>query len=274
MSDDSLLRELRRVAREDQELEKAELDGRWDAFAAGRLSTEEEEELRELAKESPEAAAAYEAFRPVGADFRARVVEAARFQLAGSRRSAARPLARPTQRAADGPRRQRWWLPSGALAAAALLLVVFWPRELPPLPPYGLELAGDVKTLRSSEAESPLERKVYVPGNRLRLVLMPSAAVDGPVTASAFVLAAGVPRRFDGPPAEVSEAGAVLIEGEVGREIELPFGDSYLLVVVGRSDSMPDVEELQSRLAVEASVHTAAWSAWKVPVRIREEAGP
>jgi RNA polymerase sigma factor (sigma-70 family) len=51
-------------------------DERWDRLAAGTLSAEEEEELRALADSSPEAREAYKAFKPLGADFQARVVSA------------------------------------------------------------------------------------------------------------------------------------------------------------------------------------------------------
>src|SRR5437764_1238935 len=71
---DRLLRELGDLARSEAEAEKARFDDRWDRLAAGTLNAEEEAELKALAESSPEYREAYEAFRPLGADFQARVV--------------------------------------------------------------------------------------------------------------------------------------------------------------------------------------------------------
>src|SRR5437764_11291310 len=85
--EDQLLKELGALARREEEAEKSRLDERWDRLAAGTLTAEEDAELKALAASSPEAREAYEAFRPLGADFQARVVSAIQ-----------------TERAADAPR--------------------------------------------------------------------------------------------------------------------------------------------------------------------------
>jgi hypothetical protein len=278
MSDDSLLRALARVAREDREAEEAELDGRWDALAAGLLPTAEEEELRALAQGSPEAGAAYEAFRPLGADFRARVVEAARFQVGTKDRPA--PAATEPRPAPARPvsavrrRRQRWWIPAAAALAAASVLLLLWPSRLPPLPTYGLELEGHVSTLRAPGPEAAAGRRVFVPGNRLRLVLTPAVAVEGPVEVRAFVLSSGVLTLLDAPPPAVSEGGAVLVEGEVGADVRLPAGDLHLLVAVGRPGSLPSGEELRSLLAESDGAREDAWTAWNVALVVEEGPEP
>ncbi len=76
MNDDRLLSELGALARQQQEAERDRLDERWDRLAAGTLTPGEEEELKALAAASDEARETYEAFRPLGADFQARVVDA------------------------------------------------------------------------------------------------------------------------------------------------------------------------------------------------------
>src|SRR5215218_2805744 len=81
MSEDRLLRELGHRAREEEEAAKARFNERWDRLAAGTLTAEEEAELLALAETFPEDREAYEAFRPLGADFQARVVEAATAEL-------------------------------------------------------------------------------------------------------------------------------------------------------------------------------------------------
>jgi RNA polymerase sigma-70 factor (ECF subfamily) len=75
MNKDSILSELGALARREGEAESP-LDERWDRLAAGTLTAEEDAELRALAASSDEAREAYEAFRPLGAAFQARVVSA------------------------------------------------------------------------------------------------------------------------------------------------------------------------------------------------------
>jgi RNA polymerase sigma-70 factor (ECF subfamily) len=75
MNNDSILSELGALARREREAESP-LDERWDRLAAGTLTAEEDAELRALAASSAEAREAYEAFRPLGAAFQARVVRA------------------------------------------------------------------------------------------------------------------------------------------------------------------------------------------------------
>lgn len=279
MSDDPLLQKLSRVAREDREAEIARLDERWDALSAGVLVPEEEEELHALTDASPQASVAYEAFRPLGGDFRTRVTEAACFELRADRGEATAP--RAERQPAPAPavvatrrRRPRWWLPGAALAAAAASLLLFLrpTQELPSLPDYALGLDGHVHALRSA-SESDERRKVFAPGNWLRLILTPNTIAQGPVAARAFSLDADGLRPLHAPPATISEDGAVRIEGEVGGGVRLPGGDSWLLVVVGRAGSLPSGEELSSRLAESGSVQTADWTAWKIPVRLEQAAG-
>ena len=66
-----LLEAIQRVARERDPLS----DPRWDALAAGTLSDEEEAALREEAKRSPAMAQAYEAFRPLDAAKKERMID-------------------------------------------------------------------------------------------------------------------------------------------------------------------------------------------------------
>src|ERR1700726_2409408 len=176
MSEDPLLRELGRLAQEENEAEAARRDERWDRLAAGTLGVEEEAALRALAATSPAAREAYEAFRPLGADFQARVVGALESEL---RRTASGVETRePRSRLL--PFRPRTWRFAGSLAAAAvaalgLLLVVRGPATMPPLPLYSAQLSGGIQTLRgaSGPAAGPQQ---FGPGSRLSLVVRPESA--------------------------------------------------------------------------------------------------
>src|SRR4051794_40042585 len=105
--DDRFLRELAQVANDEKQAEEARLDERWDRLSAGALSPEEEAALRALTEASEEGGGAYEAFRPLGREFRARVVRARRDQSAAA--APAEPPARvlPFRRQA---RRLGGWL--------------------------------------------------------------------------------------------------------------------------------------------------------------------
>ena len=99
---DRLLRDLGDLARSEAEAEEARFDDRWDRLAAGTLTADEEAELKALAESSPEAREAYEAFRPLGADFQARVVSAIKAERADETPSAPtepRPRVLPFRRA-------------------------------------------------------------------------------------------------------------------------------------------------------------------------------
>lgn len=270
--DEQLLEELGRLARDEREEETARLDGRWDALAAGALDDGEAARLRaEAAEAAPaEAEAAWQAFRPFDDDFRQRLLATASDQLAAEETGEAEEMDKAENRGGGrvirGPR--RWWLPPAILAAAAVLVLLLRPMPpAAPLPGYGLELAGSVRATRS-ETPADAPRRPFAPGNRLRLVLTPEVAVEGPVAARFFLVHGGEAAPLRAPEAAVSEAGAVLLEGTVGGEVRLPEGDSELLVVVGRPGELPGADELRRWLATEPSPRGEGWIAWKVPVRL------
>src|SRR5262245_17386152 len=133
--EDRLLSELADLARQ-----RDGLDERWDRLAAGTLTAEEEAELRALAETSPEAHETWEAFRPLGPEFQARVVDriATGLPKKGWR---ARVLPFPPT-----PARIGGWI-AAAAAAAAVLVRVLWPSG--PLPEYQMAVSGGSSAMRS-----------------------------------------------------------------------------------------------------------------------------
>ncbi len=267
MSDeDSLLKELARVAREDQEAENERLDRRWDALSSGELSAEEDETLRALAATDEKTAMVYEAFRPLDEGFRTRMAESVRFRLKADRRAPKEPA---TAAATATPmRRIKWWAPA-ALAVAASLLVVLLPPRTGPMPSYQLFIEGSVREFRSQGLGiNDAGPRVFATGNRLRLVLTPHLAVDEPVAARFFIERMNEVTSLTTPEPMISGDGAVRLEGEVGTEVRLPAGNSTLLAVVGRHRSLPDGEDLRSRLGKDLRLDTADWVAFRIPVRV------
>lgn len=256
MTDDRLLKELAQVARAQQAKDP---DGRWDRLAGGALAPEEEARLREEARSSPEAAAAWEAFRPVDEQFRSGIVEQARRSLA--ERGQATP--------ASGRSPRRWRMALPAALAAALIVALLGPWRSPaPLPPYALRLEGSVKTDRSGDpASARTDPAEFADGNRFELVLTPERSAGEDIEARAFVVQGDRVEPLPAPPPSRSPDGAVRIAGVVGRDVRLPRGDFTLLVAAGRSGSVPAAAELRERLAQGRPVREQRWTAWTLPLR-------
>jgi hypothetical protein len=279
MNDEELMKALGRTARAEPAL-----DERWDRLAAGTLSDAERDALLEEAARSESAAAAYEAFRPLGAEFQARVVhrllgEAARGKQGAPPQEVQEPApASGRDEAAGGARtrvvpfpRRTLRIPAGPIALAASLLLAVGlltfmrPGAAPALPGYGLMLEGQV-TLMRGEAPPP-QAAPFAQGNHFRLVLTPETRVEGAVVARGYVLTDGEPAPFVAPAARISPDGAVLIEGDVGRDVQLPHGDARLLVIVGRESKLPDPSALAERLGAAGEAQSDDWAAWMLPVR-------
>lgn len=251
MSEDELLHTLGNLAR---------FDERWDRLAAGTLTPKEDAELRTLAESDPEARAAYEAFRPLGGDFLARVRAAIEVP------AAIEPPATTAAKVLPFERR-RWklgaWAASAA-AIAALMLVFVRPAALPD---YALaELSGGTSATRGTAATA------WSPGDRFTVALRPQTGIRGGSDLEASAFLAGAPAnplrpieiapRFD-------EAGSVKVEGTL--DPALAPGDWTLWLVVGRKGAAPAAPELAERLA-GATPRGRGWVAVRVPLRIAPRA--
>lgn len=267
MNHEDLIKALGKQAREDGLGQR--LDRRWDQLSAGTLSPEEEARLRAEAETSPAGEAAWEAFRPLDTAYRTDIESRLAEQIKGAPRRR-RPPARPTPAERPG---SRWWMGSLAVAATVLLVVLvrLWlPSPRAPVPHYTLSpLAGKVQELRSNNRR-PTDVPVYEPGTRLRLVLKPETTVRQPIAASAYVVEGPDGARFlEALTITTSSAGAVLMEGTVGEDINLPNGRHTLLIVVGRPGNLPTAEELRAELADRTELATVDWHAWRRTLIVR-----
>ncbi len=270
MNEDRLLGELGDLARQEGEAEKARLDDRWDRLAAGTLTAEEEAELKALAESSPEAREAYEAFRPLGADFQARMVSAINAERAAPVPQPAPPEPRPPilpfRRAAF--RRIEVWVGAAAAVAAGVFFLVRGPA---PLPLYQAELIGGDKTVRGNEPSPTTGPPVFSPGSILKLVVRPRPPqpVQGRLETRAF----RVPldgRTIDWMPVpgfavENGADGALLLRGALGETIQLPPGMWKICVVVSRPGKAPEERELPAAIEKE---HAGWQVACSNPLRI------
>ncbi len=255
MNEDRLLRELGDLARQEDEAERARFDERWDRLAAGTLTAEEEAELKALAGSSPEAREAYEAFRPLGADFQARMVAAAQAEI-----QEPRPRVLPFRRAAA---RIEVWLGTAAAVAAGLFFFLRMPA--PSLPGYVAELTGGVKTSRGGEAGPSDETQVFVPESLLTLDVQPDHPAGSRVEPRAFLSSrAGEENLRPWAPQPhfqiADKGGAVRLQGRLGQDLQLSPGDWILWIVVAPAGKAPSAREVQDKLRADRPLHDS-WQA-------------
>jgi len=256
MTDDRLLKDLARLAKEQH---AKEADTRWEALAAGTLTPEEVARLREEARTSPEAAAAWELYRPVDADFRSGIVDQAKQSLGAQKAASPARVLRP----------RAWWQWAAPAALAASVLIAVWGtwRGGPDLPPYEIRLAGATRTVRSASPEPAAGPAVFADGNRFELLLTPESSAGEDVEVRVFVLEGDRVQELPVPRPERSSDGAVRIAGVVGEDVHLPRGEFTALVAAARRGSLPSPEELRARLVAATSVREPRWSGWKLQLR-------
>lgn len=250
--EDRLLSELADLAREDGTGE-ARLDERWDRLAAGTLTAEEEAELLALAESSPEAREAWEAFRPLGPEFQARVVEKIAAELPKQEERARILPFRPAARIGG-------WV-TAAAAAAAVLFVVLRPGA--PLPEYRIVyVTGGTSEIRGDQPEEP--PRAFAPGDPIEVVLHAEGRSSGSLEARLFLQSGDEMRRLE-TRSEIAE-GAVKIKGSLDPDLQA--GTWTLWAVVGRPGGLPEPAELQS-LAAQDGLRQRGWVAVSRDVRIQ-----
>lgn len=252
---DRLLRELGELARQGDEADQARFDERWDRLAAGTLTAEEEAELAALAGSSPENGETYEAFRPLGADFQARMVAAASAELAGAPPA---PAPKPPARLLPfrAVRRVEVWLGAAAAVAASLFFLV----RTPPLPGYDADKPGVQSEYRGTGVAAA------IPGSQVTLIVRPRTAVTGKLEAQAFLSCSGKDLRpWQPPPSfEILDNGIVNLRGRL--EKGLPPGDCEIWIAVARRGKLP--KDLQARLQA-GQTGNGDWQAVSTKLEIR-----
>lgn len=275
MTEDRLIEELAKVAGEEEARQRRLLDERWDALAADALSDTDRHELEARAAESREGAAAWEAFRPLGADYRRQLAAQLTDAVGGDEPAVAEnpvQVDRPERGEVvpiDRSPRWRWakWAIPAAAIAAGLVLVLRPMGEVAPLPTYEIALAGTVAEQRSVTASDPEGIQLLAAGNRFELNLTPTTDVEGAVGAEIRLLRDGELQALSWSP-EVATSGTVRWRGTVGEDIDLPPGRSSLVIVVGRSGKLPGDKELLAAVSAAGRAAGDGWRAWWVEILV------
>jgi hypothetical protein len=257
---DDWLRELAQVNQEDQAEGRSRLDERWDRLSAGELSPEEEAELLALAESSDEGREAYEAFRPLGPEFEAKVVQAIREQ--------GLPDAAPKPPAKLLPFRRRAWIGGWIAAAAAAAILTVSLRPSAPLPDYAsLKISGEAR----ERGDQPKDTTPTLrPGSPFTAYVNPqtAGAYENRLDARCFLSCDRELRSVE-IKSLFPSGGSVEINGTMPNA---GAGTCILWAVISRRGKMPRADELRSLLK-STPVRQRNWVAVSRNIRI-EPRGP
>ncbi len=276
MSEDRITR-LARRARERLAEGRARYPGHWDELSSGALEPAAAQRLRPAGEDSEDDRAAYEVFRPLDADFQARMVD--RLQgLTGSGvqsgdaaeeepEAGAEPVPRPTVRSFPAGRWRHGSQLAIAATLAAMALGLYWfvPWDGgPPLPRFGLEVDG-IAHLRS-QGETP-PAAVLAAGSRFTVLLSPEDELQGTLDARFFAVRDGRWRRFD-LELRAAPTGALRFEGPMQGALVLEPGPWTLVAAVGRLRALPPEAEIRKRHAAGDYAPAGGWQLLEVSLRV------
>ena len=237
MDDNEFLSLLGKEARRQQKAEES-LDPRFDALAAGQLTAEEEKNLQKEAAESRDMLDDYEAFKPLGAEFRFNLVNRIHGELAAGKEDNVVKKQRST----------RLWLivaPAFALAASIALLLAL-PTNKPRSPlSYTFEMKVGEQTYRGKNGPSPDTAKpIFGTGSQIHIILRPKEASREDVGASLFFEKDGTFIRLENGQ-QINSSGAVRFTAIIGETVFLEPGEWTVWAVVGRPGDLPDRDGLK-----------------------------
>lgn len=302
MNDSGFLSDLARTAREEEAEERQRWD-RWDRLNDGALSPEEEAELKALATGSVEDEMAFEAFRPLDSDFRARMVtkigplvmppveppvepsfwvkwlravreEISRWlTLLGPDRSASgwdglSNGASPAM-ASTFPWRRVGFISSGVAATALFLIMIYWPR---PPKPESTEAALDFDVERPVPGETEKRgdegTTILAAGGTFDTSAAPATPHSVEVEPRCYVKPKVPPtllRKADCVASDRKNNGSMKIHGSLPKD--LPAGPATLLIVLAASGNQPSADTVE-KLPTDHSTKEKTWFAKPQPIEI------
>ena len=280
MDDSEFLRDLARAAREEEAEEHQRWD-RWDRLTDGVLSPEEEAELRALAATSVEDEKAFEAFRPLGSDFRDQMVETIRQLLPVPVEPvrvtpAVDPVPVKPPRPVPFPWRRMRFVGPVLATAAMLLFSIRLPdfiRPLPQLPQYRVAEVRPGVEPRRSVAETPTALPVLEAGGKFTAIARPKTRISSraKVAPRCYVLK----NRSDQkklrsiacePTVEPDKRGSMEITGSLPED--LTAGPATLWIVLAYRGEQPEADEIE-KLPTDRPTRRRKWDAEPTPVEIR-----
>ena len=274
MDDSGFLRDLARTAREEEAEEQQRWD-RWDRLTDGAVSPEVEAELRALAATSVDGEQAFEAFRPLSPDFRARMVATIGPLVKGdpAPTEVVAPIEEPVLDERPRPitevkSRRGFTFPSWRLAfagpglagAAVALYLIFWPPAVPP------ELLVEIQAISTSRGEGA----PFVPGGQFKADVWPKKEFSRQLEPKCYLEVAEAVaekiRAIECAVSKHSDTAWMSIEGSLPEK--LPIGSATLWVVLAYPDHQPDADTV-GKLDKATQSRWHGWSAQPTPIEIR-----
>ncbi len=180
------------------------------------------------------------------------------------------------------------WIVGATLLALAAALALWWAWPRPelgtggqgiatrePLPEYGLEVGGWLKTLRDDAPTAP-SRFRYRTDTAFEWILRPEVSpspspdpdLDLGVAVRAFVLDAnGVGRSLEiGKLVQIAKTGSIRIVGTIGQ-LDLAPGRYTVVLALGRPDALPELAE-----ALAEPTGEVAWQIVRIDLEIESPA--
>lgn len=228
---------------EQMKAEDNEIDPRLEGYAHGELGDEERAALESEAVGDPELARALSLHAPLSAELRARLQS----QSLRSIRTATRLRRRATTAGVVG-----------ALAAAAAIAFLLWPRA-EALPGFAATIEVGEQEWRGQQQPRRNAADIDTP---VSILLRPDRAVSGQVEAALWVRTAD--GTFRSPvAAERSPDGAVRWVGTAGRLASGRTGAVTFIAVVGRAGALPSEESIVAQRGDEV------WRSFWIDVDVR-----
>ncbi len=269
MNDDTLLKAVAKMARDEAKRDESATTRRLASLAANELSERERDELRRLASDDEDFARALALHEPLDVRFLDRVAD----QVTQGHNSVAPLYSRSSRQSASTPSRRGPVLAAAIVAAAAAIAsLVYLPlvgEHRPVIPEYELTVSGQVKQLRTGSKETPTQRKraVFNTESILSLIARPSKNPDRELVANVFADTADGLQRLD-LPLTVSPKGAVQLRVNVGRTPNLPRGDTTLHLVIAPPDRFPSTAQIERDLMAKGNPDTLPYRLVSAEVRI------
>jgi hypothetical protein len=207
-------------------------------------------------------------YRPLDADTRDALFGAARGALGSDPAAAPRAARLPV-----ATRSPRVWprvafIAAGSLAAAAAVFGLVHGRIPHAVPSYVESWETEERPLRSGapDERTPTDpSRIHVQsGDRFELVVRPTARVNGPIVARAFLVHGGTRAAWDAD-VEIAEGGAVRLRGPTPKLFPAGPGDYTLVIAIGEPTAIPPMDAV-----IDApTVPEGAWRRLVARVRVR-----
>ena len=262
MNNEELLKKLGEVAKEDA----SEYDGKWDLLAAGELTEEEVEKLKQSVPDIEKSNRAFEAFKPLDSKFKSNVVEnllenkqkeIKRAQInvdEVSRIVKIDSIVKEKEKSLLDKISEFFTIKtlsfSAACGAAAIIavIIVYPSSDFTPLPDYSITVNRGIQEFRGEKQPEQTKNKIpeYKNGSLFELIIRPSQTIEKNVKAEVYFEDKAGSEFIQVPiPIKYDPKGSIRISGIVGKDLKLKPGKWSAWVAIGYSNYNYQVKDIK-----------------------------